>query len=129
MHRLKPPEKRSRYAKFYVPLIVVAWLGLLFFGYYELFGSRGPSHQIRGAGTVNEQIADTEAGSLGSEREALLVEATKQYVQEHADAPAEMAQGKELAPADYLNEYLSAHAARFRVREVKGTRAEMYDVS
>lgn len=129
MHKLQPSEKKSHSGTFILIAVALAWLALLFFGYFELFGSHGPAHQIRGAGKVEQKVADIEAGSLGGEREALLVAATKQYVEEHSDAPAAMAGGEELAPADYLNEYLSEHEAHFRVREVHGKRAEMYDVS
>lgn len=128
--RLKPDTAKKPLLSRYGPALFLAgWLALMAFGAFELFGGRGPSHQIRANGKVHEELAVTEAGSLGGEREALLVAATRRYVKEHPEAPAAMVEGKELAPADYLNERLSEQQAHFRVRSVKGMRAELYDVS
>lgn len=104
----------------------VAWIALL-----ASVGSFMFLHsQDEIAATDKPHHADVrEQGSLGNERHATLLEATRQYVEAHPDAPAEMAEGKAFAPAEFLNEELARAHAKWRVREVHGLEAETYNVS
>ena len=78
---------------------------------------------------AGREVSDFEQGSLGGERRGLLLETTRRYVAEHPDAPAAMAEGKELAPEDFINHELASRHAKWRVRDVHGMSAHIYDVS
>ena len=129
MARLKPDPKPAGIKRFGLPMVAATWLGIFAIGGYFLFTFGGPHHVIVGSGKAHEQIASIAAGSTGSEREAALMAATRRYIETHPDAPSAMREGKELAPADFLNEDLAAHNRKFRVRKVIGTNAELYEVS
>ncbi len=129
MYKLKPAEKKTGLARYGVPLFLAGWLALLAFGFLYLFRPGGPAHMIKASGKVHEQVAEIETGSLGREREDELLEATRHYVEQHPDAPAAMAQGKEFAPKEFLNEELARRHAKWRVRSVHGLVFETFDVS
>ncbi|MCB2047394.1 MAG: hypothetical protein KDE32_04110 [Novosphingobium sp.] len=111
-----------------IPAAVV-WIALPALGAHILFGQSPVAHQIRANGTVHAQYASTSQGSLGNAREEAVIAATERYVAAHPDAPAAIREGKELAPTEALNADLAAHQARFRVRSVKGMKAQFFDVS
>lgn len=104
------------------------WLAFLGFGSFWLFGPHTNTHQIRPSG-YHEKMSQLTAGSLGGDRRAALVAATRHYLAEHPEAPAAMQAGKAFAPADFLNEELARHGAKWRVRSVKGLDAHIYEVS
>lgn len=108
---------------------LVLWIGLFILGGYFLFFGNGGAHGIRGSGETHSQIAGHRADTLGADRHAALIAATKRYVAEHPDAAPEIAQGKQLAPREFLNEELSRTHEKFRVRRVEGLEAEIYEVS
>jgi hypothetical protein len=108
---------------------VAMWIVVPALGAHILFGQSPVAHEIRGNGKVHAQFASTTRGSLGDAREQAVLAATKRYVAVHPDAPLAMREGRELAPVDELNQDLAAHDARFRVRSVKGMKAQFYDVS
>ena len=70
----------------------------------------------------------TGQGSIGREREEAVLAATRRYVAAHPDAPQAMREGRELAPVEALNADLAANHANFRVRSVKGMKAQFYEV-
>ena len=108
---------------FAVWVSVFPLLGLL------LFTNHGPAHRIVPDGEVHHHASGHAAGSIGADRQAMLVEATRHYVADHPEAGEDMKQGKALAPKDALNEELKVQHAKFRVREVTGNEAEIYEVS
>jgi hypothetical protein len=113
----------------WIPLLVVVWIAIPAFGAYVLFGPSPVAHQIRGSGKVHELYAKTDAGTLGSEREQAVLDATRRYVASHPEASADMREGRALAPVEALNADLATRKASFRVRKVDGTRARFYEVS
>ena len=110
-------------------IIFVFWLAVILTGGYFLFLSNSTAHGIRGSGEVHALESGHEAGSIGAERQAVLIAASKRYAESHPEASPQIAAGKALAPADFLNEELSRLHAHFRVREVDGMEAEIYEVS
>jgi len=110
-------------------LIAVAWIGCLAFASLSLFASGGIMIDQNAPKAQRNAHDDFAAGSLGTERRNALIAATKLYVEENKDAPVAMAEGKELAPPEFLNEQLAAKNQRFRVRSVTGMDADIYDVS
>lgn len=93
-----------------IPAALV-WIGLPALGAHVLF-RQGP-----------------EQASLKDLRDAAAIEATRRYVAANPDAPAAMREGRQLAPVDALNADLAVQKAEFRVRAVRGTRAQFYEVS
>ena len=106
---------------------LVGWVAVIGLGFHFLFGYHMPQDRV--APVVHSEATDFAAGSLGNERRAVLISVTKRYVKSHPDAAAPMREGKELAPADYLNEQLDETHEKFRVRSVKGMVADIYDVT
>ncbi len=106
----------------------VFWIGLPALGAHILFGQSPVAHQIRPT-KAEPQFAAAGEGSIGNARNAAVIAATRRYVAAHPDAPAAMRDGRELAPVEALNADLAAHKAGFRVRAVKGLRAQFYAVS
>ena len=127
---LKPSEKvRSHKASLGWIAAILAWFAILALGWFWLFGPNQRSHLIRPTG-YHEEMSDLGAAdSLGGGRRAALVAATRHYVAEHPDAPADMREGRAFAPADALNADLASHGAKWRVRSVHGTEAQIYEVS
>lgn len=107
----------------------VAWIGFLAFAFFGLFASGGITVDQHSSTAMRDPHADFAVGSLGTERRKALIAATQLYVKQNGDAPAAMAQGKELAPPAFLNEQLAEHHQRFRVRSVDGLDADIYDVA
>jgi len=110
-----------------IPAAIV-WIGLPALGAHVMFSSSPVAHQIRPT-KAHVQYASTGHGSIGSEREAAVIEATRRYVAAHPEAPLAMREGRELAPLAALNADLKERNARFRVKAVEGLRAQFYDVS
>lgn len=107
----------------------VLWLGAFAAGGYVLFQEISPSaHQIKPAG-YHEEMSTVRRDSLGDQRMTRLMAATKQYVADHPEVGEAMRAGRELAPADFLNEELKREGAKWRVRDVRGLSAKIYDVS
>jgi hypothetical protein len=106
----------------------ILWIGLPALGAHILFGQSPVAHQIRPT-KAEPHFATAGAGSIGSTREAAVIAATRRYVAAHPDAPAAMREGRELAPVEALNADLAAQKAGFRVRAVKGRRAQFFEVS
>ena len=104
------------------------WFALLGAGGYVLFTPSPTAHQIRPEAVHREASRDT-AGSMGHERYAALRAATRRYAAQDPEAPAALAQGRELAPVDFLNEELARAHAHYRVRRVEGGKVEFYNVS
>lgn len=112
-----------------IAAIALSWIAIPAFGAQYLFAPNSVVHRLTGSGHVEHHVAVTAAGSLGRDRETELLRATRSYVEQHPDAPADMADGKALAPVDYLNDRLAEHGAKWRVRAVHGLNAEIYEVS
>jgi hypothetical protein len=106
----------------------VLWIGLPALGAHILFGQSPVAHQIRPT-KAEPHFATAGEGSIGSAREAAVIAATRRYVATHPDAPMAMREGRELAPVEALNADLAEQKAGFRVRAVKGMRAQFYEVS
>lgn len=106
----------------------VFWIGLPALGAHILFGQSPVAHQIRPT-KAEPKFANSGEGSIGNARKAAVIAATRRYVAAHPDAPAAMREGRELAPVEVLNADLAAHRAGFRVRAVRGMRAQFYEVS
>lgn len=128
MHRLKPLPENSGFKLRNIAIAFVVWIVLIGFGFHYFYGPRAG---VVGLGKIekHELEATFGEGSIGRERERILLDATKKYVDANPDAPAAMAQGKALAPEDFLNEELSRRHAKFRVRDVHGMKAYIYEVS
>ncbi len=105
----------------------LAWLALPALGAHVMFSQSPVAHQIRPT-AAHAQFATLGQGSLGQKREAAVIAATRRYVGAHPDAPAAMREGRELAPVDVLNADLASQHVDFRVRAVKGIRAQFYEV-
>ncbi|GGC25924.1 hypothetical protein GCM10011371_11880 [Novosphingobium marinum] len=103
------------------------WFLILFGGMYALFGHAIHLNPVEKA--HHDPKKDFAVGSLGTERLEELVRDTQAYVKSHPEAPATMAQGKELAPEDFLNDELARKGLKWRVRRVHGMDAEIYNVS
>ncbi|PEQ11956.1 hypothetical protein B2G71_14340 [Novosphingobium sp. PC22D] len=112
-----------------IGVLGVVWICFLVFAFVGLFISGGITIDQNAPQASRNQHDDFAAGSLGTERRARLIAATKLYVEQHQDAPAAMAEGKELAPPEFLNEELARHKQRFRVRKVDGLDADIYEVA
>lgn len=110
-------------------LIGAAWFGFLAFAFFGLFATGGITVDQHASKAVHDPHADFASGSLGTERRKALIAATRLYVEQNRDAPVAMAEGKELAPPDFLNEQLAEHNERFRVRKVDGMNADIFDVT
>ncbi|MDE8651352.1 hypothetical protein [Novosphingobium album (ex Liu et al. 2023)] len=111
-----------------VGAVLIAWIGILGLAFHFLFHTTpplSPDHDV----ALHDDAEDFAAGSLGSERRAELLADTRIYVAQHKDAAPAMAQGKELAPPDFLNQQLAAHNLKWRVSAVHGLDADIYDVS
>jgi hypothetical protein len=67
--------------------------------------------------------------SVGDHRLDLLVKFTRLYIKQHADAPAAMREGAELAPPSFLNRQLESKGVKWRVRTVHGLVPDMYEVT
>ena len=109
-------------------VLMVIWTLLLAFPFHYLFQTVPPGYGVK----PSEHMAESDLGekdSLGSERRAILVKATRLYVKEHPDAPVAMAQGKAFAPEEFLNDELKREGQKWRVRHVHGNEALIYDVS
>jgi hypothetical protein len=110
-------------------LIGLAWIGFLAFAFFGLFATGGITVDQHASKARHDPHADFAAGSQGTERRKALIAATRLYVERNHDAPVAMAQGKELAPPEFLNEQLAEHHERFRVRKVDGLDADIYEVT
>ncbi|MCB2075974.1 MAG: hypothetical protein H6917_14220 [Novosphingobium sp.] len=108
-------------------VLVVCWVALLSVPFHYLFETVPPGYGVKPAAHLEE--SDLAQGSVGGERRDMLVRATKLYVSQHPEAPAAMAQGKEFAPEEFLNDELKREGQKWRVRHVHGTQAQIYDVS
>lgn len=109
--------------------ILLGWIAILGVAFHFLFQTTpplSPDHNV----ALYDASEDFSVGSLGVERRAELLADTKLYLSEHKDdaAPA-VVQGKELAPADFLNRKLADHGMKWRVSKVSGMNAEIYEVS
>lgn len=122
----KKPMSRGRLATVLIAALV-GWVGIIGAGFHFLFGYHPPADHV--GPVVHAEETDFAAGSLGKERRDLLIAATRRYVQSHPNAAASMREGKELAPAEFLNEQLGQAHEKFRVRSVKGMIADIYDVT
>lgn len=118
----------SRNAVF-LSLMAAGWIGFLAFAFYGLFAGGGISVDQHAPHAMRDPHDDFAVGSLGTERRKALIEATKLYVKRNNDAPEAMVEGRELAPADFLNEQLAEHGERFRVRKVDGMDADIFEVA
>lgn len=107
--------------------LVAFWTVVPALGAHILFGQSPVAHQIRPTKT-HEMYSSTGQGSIGGEREQAVLAATRRYVAENPDATEAMRDGRELAPVDVLNADLAERHAKFRVRSVKGMKAQFYDV-
>jgi len=118
----KPSQTR-----FFLSLVAIV-AGFATVGFL-LFGPSGmsPKHV-----TDEDQAAferpPPEEGSQWHVRHEKLLALTADYVDETTDVAPEIADGKRLAPKDYLNEKLSEEGLKWRVREVIGMDAKTFDV-
>lgn len=128
MVRLKPQPETAGFNVRTIAIVLVAWVVALGFGFHYFFGSEAG---VEGMGKIERHELDATfgQGSTGIERKAILMEATRDYVAAHPDAPRAMAEGRELAPEDFLNQELERRHARFRVRDVQGMMLNIYEVS
>lgn len=108
-----------------VSLAISVFIGV---SLYALSHYSPTPHDIRPDG-IADTPSDTKAGTLGNERLAQLLRDTRLYVSQHPDASPAMKAGKELAPAEFLNEQLEKRGEKFRVTKVKGLTVEMFNVS
>jgi hypothetical protein len=123
MHSLKPEKKRSRA----VFVIIAMWLGLLGLLFWNMFGP--PSTAVLAEKPVYHTELETAEGALGNDRRTELHAATQAYLKAHPDAPEAMAQGKQYAPVEFLNDQLAAKGAKWRVRSTDGLTVKTYTVS
>ena len=103
------------------------WVGVLAVPFHYLFQTVPDAvgeHPV-----AHDEESGFGPGSLGSERRAVLMEATRHYVAEHPEAPAAMAAGREFAPPEWLNHEIEQQQAHWRVRSVNGLHVKIYDVS
>lgn len=95
-----------------------------------LFWNFGPSTTIMGFSTrATADLAGHSAGSLGKERQLMLIDATRIYKQGETKISRPIADGKALAPVPYLNRHLERTGAKWRVRSVDGMDALVYEIS
>ncbi len=107
--------------------VLACWF--LFVGAF-LFWNFGPAVDVMGFKTkAANKVADYRDGSIGIERYRMLLDATEAYRNSKGEIPAAVAEGKELAPAAYLNEYLEKSGAKFRVRRIEGMEVDFYEIS
>lgn len=108
-------------------LIGLVWMGAVG---TALFWQFGPSTTIMGFSTrATSQLAGHRKGSLGRERQLMLIEATRQYTQRKSGNSPVAAEDQALAPAPYLNRHLERAGAKWRVRSVEGMDALVYEIS
>jgi hypothetical protein len=79
----------------------------------------GSPHVSREAVIVNE----------GSSRDAKLLQLTTLYAARFPAESARLKAGTDLAPANFLNGELDREGAKWRVRNVTGATADIYDIS
>jgi len=109
-----------------ISMVISVFIGV---SLYALTHYSPQPHEIRPK-SVEDMASDTTTGTLGNERLAKLLRATQDYVRQHPDkATPAMKAGKELAPADFLNEQLEQRDEKFRVSKVNGLTVEMFSVS
>ncbi len=110
-----------------VTAAAIAWFSLLIFSFHYLFQTVPEVVNVKPV--APREVSDFEQGSIGGERRAILIEETRRYVAEHPDAPPAMAAGKEFAPEAFINQELKSRHVKWRVRDVHGMTARIYDVS
>ena len=125
--RLKAPPPKTGLAKYWLQILVGGWLLILVAGGIYLMG-RVNDHRADKPPVV--ELEDrVPRGGLGEKRYAMLLEATQEYIAETPDASAEVREGKAFAPEEWLNEHLKEEGLGWRVRDVNGLHATIYEVS
>ena len=126
--KLKPPPPKTGLARYWWLMVIAGWIvvvgGAGLYLYSHLFINHG-----RGEKPLVELEERVPRGGLGEVRYDILLAATQDYVAANPDAAEDVREGRAFAPADWLNAELKERGEGWRVRDVEGLHATIYEVS
>lgn len=113
-------------SKFGLAAVGLAGLPLITIGLAWQLGS------LPGLFEQSSQSGDAPNGEshrVGNTRDATLGTLTRLYIAQDNGVSARVRSGEELAPVDFLNQELERQGEKWRVRDIDGLNANIYDVS